>query len=93
MDVDPVAHAKARAGIDALLHSHSSQLKVHTFLKNFKKVKSVLAEVDQNLLHSGVYAIRLGYTSLFLAEIFIWVVNFSLLCNGDIDVISFYDCK
>ena len=57
MDVDPVAHAKARACIDALLHSHSSQLKVHTFLKNFKNVKSVLAEVDQNLLHSGVDAI------------------------------------
>ncbi|KAG8660484.1 hypothetical protein MANES_02G165600v8 [Manihot esculenta] len=65
MDVDPVAHAKARACIDALLHSHS-HLKAQTFIRNFKHIKSLLADVDPRLLHSGVDAILmdLGMSSM-----------------------------
>ena len=70
MDVDPVAHQKARAQIDTLLHGDSccttSELKVHTFLKNFRYIKSVLSEVDEELIHSGVDGILmdLGMSSM-----------------------------
>lgn len=70
MDVDPTAFEKARARIDSLLHSDSrssnSDLKVYSFLKNFKCIKSVLREVDENVVQSGVDGILmdLGMSSM-----------------------------
>lgn len=70
MDVDPVAHIKARAYIHTLLHggfsSPNSELEVHTFLKNFRCIKSVLGEVDEELVNSGVHGILmdLGMSSM-----------------------------
>ncbi|CAN0893435.1 Ribosomal RNA small subunit methyltransferase H [Linum grandiflorum] len=67
MDVDPVAHAKARAHIDSLLHSDShSHLKAHTLVTNFKRIKSAIGEADGNLIESGVDAILmdLGMSSM-----------------------------
>jgi 16S rRNA (cytosine1402-N4)-methyltransferase len=68
MDVDPVAHAKARAHIDALLQSTRSSLKPHLLFKNFKYIKSVVGEIDDDckLLSSGVDGILmdLGMSSM-----------------------------
>ncbi|CAN1268757.1 Ribosomal RNA small subunit methyltransferase H [Linum perenne] len=67
MDVDPEAHAKARAHIGALLLSDSHpHLKAHTLVTNFKRIKSVIGEADGNLLESGVDAILmdLGMSSM-----------------------------
>lgn len=70
MDVDPVAHEKARARIKEILHANSCDstpiLKKHTLIENFKNVKSVLCEVDENLLVSGVDGILmdLGMSSM-----------------------------
>lgn len=69
MDIDPPAREKAVARINALLDSDScgsTDLKTYTFLKNFRHIKSVLREVDQNLLDSGVDGILmdLGMSSM-----------------------------
>lgn len=70
LDVDPVAHERARARINSILDDDSytlaSDLKVHMLLKNFKYIKSVLKEVDENLLTCGVDGIimDLGMSSM-----------------------------
>lgn len=70
MDVDPVAHEKARTRIDLVLHGRScdstSELKAYTLLKNFKDIKSALGEADEKLLVSGIDGILmdLGMSSM-----------------------------
>lgn len=68
MDIDPLALGKAVARINAHLHGDCSPtgLKTYTFLKNFRYIKSVLSEVDGNLLDSGVDGILmdLGMSSM-----------------------------
>lgn len=66
-----MAHQKARAQIYSLLHADSccsstSDLKVHTFVKNFRYIKSALSEVDEELPRNGVDGILmdLGMSSM-----------------------------
>ncbi|RVW17225.1 hypothetical protein VitviT2T_004611 [Vitis vinifera] len=84
MDVDPIAHEKAQARIRSLC-GDSSHLKAHTFMRNFKNIKSVLREVDEELLSSGVDGILmdLGMSSMQVnnAE-----RGFSVLANGPLDM-------
>lgn len=69
MDVDPLACEKAAARIDSLTCNDSrgpTELKTYTFLKNFRHIKTVLSEVDENLPDSGVDGILmdLGMSSM-----------------------------
>ena len=70
IDVDPIAHKKAQSQLKSITDRDSfdtaSALKVHTFLKNFKDVKSVLGEVANDLLTGGVNGILmdLGMSSM-----------------------------
>lgn len=67
VDVDPSALAKARAHLNSLLHGQAHpHLKTHTFAKNFRHIKSVLGQIDENILCSGVDAILmdLGMSSM-----------------------------
>ncbi|KAK3000981.1 hypothetical protein RJ639_020942 [Escallonia herrerae] len=89
LDVDPVAHEKARAQINVVLQGCScdlpSSLKVHTLLKNFKDIKPALCEVDEKILVPGVDGILmdLGMSSMQVnsAE-----RGFSVLSNGPLDM-------
>lgn len=69
MDVDPLALEKAQARIDSLVCSDScspTYLKTYSVLRNFRHIKSVLNEIDENLLDSGVDGILmdLGMSSM-----------------------------
>lgn len=70
MDVDPVAHEKARARIDEILHAKSCSSapipKTHIAVENFMNVRSVLSEVDKNIKVSGIDGILmdLGMSSM-----------------------------
>lgn len=89
LDMDPVAHEKARAKIDNLLGSDSchqtSRLRAHMILKNFKEIKQVIGGVDDNLLSSGVDGILmdLGMSSMQVNDA---ARGFSMLNNGPLDM-------
>ncbi|GLU01096.1 hypothetical protein SLE2022_184210 [Rubroshorea leprosula] len=86
MDVDPLAYDVACSRIHALSISHArSDLKVCTFLKNFKHIKSVLSEVDQSILNSGVdgMLMDLGMSSMQVNNP---QRGFSVLGNGPLDM-------
>ncbi|KAJ8773408.1 hypothetical protein K2173_028585 [Erythroxylum novogranatense] len=86
MDVDPVAHSKARAQINGCLDFPAhSKLKTHTFLNNFRYIKSALREVDASLESSGVDAILmdLGISSMQVNDP---ERGFSVLADGPLDM-------
>ncbi|KAL4319177.1 hypothetical protein GQ457_18G000410 [Hibiscus cannabinus] len=84
MDVDPLALRMSRSRITAVSHSHPHpNFQALTFLKNFRHIKSLLAQVDH--ISSGVDGILmdLGMSSM--------QVNnpdrgFSVLANGPLDM-------
>ncbi|KAL3844355.1 hypothetical protein ACJIZ3_001758 [Penstemon smallii] len=89
LDVDPVAHEMAQTRIRGVLHNDSgdltSDLQVHTFMKNFRSIKSVLDGIDGGLLAPGVDGILmdLGMSSMQVnnAE-----RGFSVLNDGPLDM-------
>ncbi|KAK9699615.1 hypothetical protein RND81_08G185100 [Saponaria officinalis] len=89
LDVDPVAHGKARARINNLLQNVQSDLtanlEAHVLLKNFKHIKKVIGEVDDKLLTSGVDGILmdLGMSSMQVNDA---GRGFSMLNNGPLDM-------
>lgn len=86
LDVDPVALEKARARINSVLHNPtSSTLKASTFLENFRYVKSLLCDVDETLLDTGIDGILmdLGMSSMQVNDP---ERGFSVLANGPLDM-------
>ncbi|KAJ0431879.1 putative 16S rRNA (cytosine(1402)-N(4))-methyltransferase [Helianthus annuus] len=90
LDCDPVAHGKAKTKIDTIQaatnsHDSTSDLKTHTFLRNFKHIRSTLSEVDEKLLISGIDGILmdLGMSSMQVNNA---NRGFSVLCDGPLDM-------
>lgn len=86
LDVDPVALEKARARINSVLHNPTfSTLKASTFLENFRYVKSLLCDVDETLLDTGIDGILmdLGMSSMQVNDP---ERGFSVLANGPLDM-------
>ncbi|XP_050366873.1 uncharacterized protein LOC126785279 [Argentina anserina] len=85
LDVDPVALEKARARISAVLDDTNSTLKAYTFLENFRCIKSLLADVDETLLDTGIDGIvmDLGMSSMQVNDP---QRGFSVLANGPLDM-------
>ncbi|CAI9784724.1 unnamed protein product [Fraxinus pennsylvanica] len=89
LDVDPVAHEMAQSRLKGIVHKDScdrtSDLQVHTFLKNFKSIKSVLHEIDGEVLAAGVHGIimDLGMSSMQVNN---YERGFSVLNDGPLDM-------
>ncbi|CAN6681840.1 unnamed protein product [Malus baccata var. baccata] len=86
LDVDPVALEKARARINSVLHDpNPSSLKAYTFLENFRYVKSLLCDVDETLVETGIDGILmdLGMSSMQVNDP---QRGFSVLANGPLDM-------
>lgn len=85
LDVDPVALDKARARINSVLNSPNSTLKAYTFLENFRCLKSLLSDVDETLLDTGLDGILmdLGMSSMQVNDP---ERGFSVLADGPLDM-------
>ena len=86
LDVDPTALEKARARINSVLHDpNPSSLKAYTILENFRYVKSLLCDVDETLVETGIDGIRmdLGMSSMQVNDP---QRGFSVLVNGPLDM-------
>ncbi|KAI3812538.1 hypothetical protein L1987_17248 [Smallanthus sonchifolius] len=90
LDCDPVAHEKAKIKIDLIRTTtnscdSTSNLKTHTFLQNFKNIRSTLSEVDEKLLASGIDGVLmdLGMSSMQVNNA---NRGFSVLCDGPLDM-------
>ncbi|KAG7037555.1 rsmH, partial [Cucurbita argyrosperma subsp. argyrosperma] len=84
MDVDPIALDKAQDRISDLF-CEDSDLKAYTVLKNFKYMKSLLADSDEKPLDPGVDGILmdLGMSSMQVDDP---ERGFSVLCDGPLDM-------
>lgn len=88
LDVDPIAHERAQARIYNMLNStpcSCSNLKAHMLLKNFKEIKQVIRQVEDELLKSGVDGILmdLGMSSMQVDDA---GRGFSMLNDGPLDM-------
>ncbi|CAA3028063.1 ribosomal RNA small subunit methyltransferase H [Olea europaea subsp. europaea] len=89
LDVDPVAHEMAQSRLKGILYKDScdgtSDLQVHTFLKNFKNIKSVLHDIDGEVSAAGVHGIimDLGMSSMQVGDS---ERGFSVLNDGPLDM-------
>ncbi|KAG9450174.1 hypothetical protein H6P81_010139 [Aristolochia fimbriata] len=89
LDVDPTAHEKAQSLINAILgedpQSANPSLKASILMKNFRVIKSVLHEVDNDLLDDGVDGILmdLGISSMQVNNA---RRGFSVLNDGPLDM-------
>nr|GEZ40285.1 ribosomal RNA small subunit methyltransferase h [Tanacetum cinerariifolium] len=94
LDFDPVAHEKEKVKIELIIpfnpDDSNSTLKTHTFLGNFKNIKSTLSKVDEKLLISGVDGISIEASGqqlpaiLLPTQILCKVVNVQLWVEEDI---------
>ncbi|KAG6474414.1 hypothetical protein ZIOFF_068349 [Zingiber officinale] len=87
MDMDASIHDQAWARIEKLLavDSRGSKLKAYTHVRNFKYIKSVLGDVDENLLDVGVNDILmdLGISSMQVDDS---TRGFSVQGDGPLDM-------